>query len=665
VIASVATLSREEGSIHPSPGDPRESNSLDLLCKTFLLVCAALFALAVSLRLNGSSIFTWKELLRDNATSGGLLLSTPQPVRSDEWMVWTPAAIAQYEHGFPVENPALGAGKAPFLYSLPVRHYTMLFRPQLYGFFLLPLEWGYAWYWNVKVFGLLVAMFLLFRMLTGNSLIALFGSVWVFFSNYIQWWFSCPPMLPEMLSSWAVALVAAITVFRSRRVFTRLCATGTFVVTTLNFALCLYPPFQIPLLYLWLLIFGAFLYSRERNQQGRGDWQAPFYLIGGAVLSVLLLVPFFVELRPTFELLAASDYPGGRRSYGGELSWMHLFSGLMNFFNSESAYPERFKQANEAANFFPLWLPVLACTARDLVRHPRKHAIGLVCLGLILSLSIYALSPLPQWLCHVTLLSYCTEARSLLAIGVANIVFVLVTLPLLKARLEKKEWRWTMVIVAAVFCVIFLYLRCSVFANPTFLVPWRAIMLLLIDTGVVFALITGRFKVFAIGFGALLVATNALVNPVMVGLDPLLRSSPGVTIRELVRKDPAAAWVAYDSNPNSELLLASGANVLSGVKVVPDLMFYRLFDPEGRDKSAYNRYSFAHFVFRRDRKSVGIRYVAFPTHLVSIHPLNAALRVRNVRYFLFTRPFLNPATEGIELVRALPQNRIWIYRVIS
>jgi len=631
--------------------------------KWFLLGCAGLFVLAVSLRLNGSSVYMWKELLRDNTTSGGLLFSAPQGVRSDEWMVWTPAAIAQYERGFPAENPALGAGKAPFLYNLPVRHYTMWFRPQLYGFFVLPFEWAYAWYWNVKVFGLLAAMFLLFWKLTGHSLIAIFGSVWLFFSNYTQWWFSCPPMLPEMLASWALALVAAIMIVETGRTWIRLCATAVFVITTLNFALCLYPPFQIPLIYLWLLTFGAFLYSRRYDRQ---PWQPPLYcLMGGIMLVIVILVPFFVECRPTFARLAETSYPGLRRSHGGELGWMQLFSGLMNFFNSEAVYPEKFTQANEAANFFPLWVPMLLCTAGDLIAHPRKHAVALASLGIIIALSIYALCPLPRWLCSITFLSYCTEPRALLTIGVANILFVLTTLSVITERPQKRERVVAILSLVATFSLIWLYLQCAAIFNPKFLTSWRLALLLLLNSGVVLALVLRRIRVFAIGFCGLLVATNALVNPVMVGLGPLLRSAPNIVIRNLVRREPAAAWAAYDSNVNSELLLASGANVVSGVKVVPDLEFYRVFDPESRDQFVYNRYSFAHFVFRHDRVSVGLRYVAFPTHLVSIHPLNTALRGRNVRYFLFTHPFPDPASEGIELVEALPQNRIWIYRVIG
>src|ERR1700758_1961000 len=104
---------------------------LDRTGKLFLVACAAFFLANVAFRLNGSSVFMWKQLLHDPTDTGGLLLASPQSTRTDEWMIWTPAAKWQYEHDFPSTNPSLGAGKSPFLYSLPVKHYTTVFRPQL------------------------------------------------------------------------------------------------------------------------------------------------------------------------------------------------------------------------------------------------------------------------------------------------------------------------------------------------------------------------------------------------------------------------------------------------------------------------------------------------------------------------------------------------------
>lgn len=637
---------------------------LDRLGKFFLVACALLFLVGIVFRLNGSSVFTWNGILRDPSSANGLLLGAPEEVRSDEWLVWTPAAMWQYEHNFPAENPSLGAGKAPFLYSLPVKHYTACFRPQLYGFFLFSFERGYAWYWNVKVFGLLASAFLLFWTLTRNSLLSLFGALWLFFSNYTQWWFSCPPMLPDMLSSWSLAMVAAISLLETRRWLVRLCATVGLVVAAVNFSLCLYPPFQLPLAYLWLLVFGAYALFRRVGEPQQMNWQSALCFAAALTAIASVLNPFFSECRPTFEMLSATAYPGRRRSHGGELSWLQLFSGVMNFFNSEAAYPDKFKQPNEAANFLPLWLPVLAVTARDLLHNPRKHAIAIASLGAILGFSFYALCPLPDWFCRATLLSYCTEVRALLVIGVANVIFVVTMLPAIKQSLAQTARRPSLIVGATVVGLTVAYLLAAEPTSPKFLVWPRMLTFIALNGAIVILLLTSRIRMFAVAVVALLGASNALVNPIMSGLDPLLNSRPLLVVRQLIQQRPTAAWAAYGSNPHSELLMAAGATVVSGVKTVPDLDFYKPADPEGQNVSAYNRYSFANFLFRRDRVTAGIRYLGFPAHLVSMHPLHAALRARNVQYFLFTQPFSNPEMEGIQLVRAMPEHSIWIYSVL-
>ncbi len=99
--------------------------------------------------------------------------------------------------------------------SVPVRHYSMLFRPQFWGFFVFAEERGFAWFWNTKIFGLLISFYLLFRLLLGGrEALSAFGSIAVSYSSYVQWFFSCPPMLPEMLASWAFMLVAGKELFR-------------------------------------------------------------------------------------------------------------------------------------------------------------------------------------------------------------------------------------------------------------------------------------------------------------------------------------------------------------------------------------------------------------------------------------------------------------------
>jgi hypothetical protein len=636
---------------------------LDKGGKAFLLICGVLFIAAVAFRLNGSSSLTWNEHLHDAGNRGGLLLAEPQQVRSDEWMVWTPAAISQYEHGFPAENPSLGAGKAPFLYSLPVLHYTMCFRPQLWGFFIFDVEWGYAWYWNVKVFGLLASVFVLLWMLTRSTLLSLFGSLSLFFSSYVQWWFSCPPMLPEMISSWALALVGALLLVQRRGGRTKCVGGAAFVIGTANFILCLYPPFQIPLVYLGVLMFAAFLYGGDNGTRPQVTRRGAITLAGACLAVAALLVPFFIELRPTLEILSGTSYPGNRRSQGGELDWMAVFSGVMNFFNSNSAFPDKLGQPNGAANFYPLWIPFLLFTGRDLLAQPRKHAVALAALAVVVVMTVYALCPLPQWFCNVTLLSYCTEVRALLAIGVANVVFVVFTLPVLKERVAAMRAGSTLLGAGVGACLLCLYLWCAEPMNPGFLTTPRILTFFGIGAAILITLLRAPAPAFVAAFVSLLAVSNALVNPVMTGLDPLTRSGPGVIIKDLVRQNPGAAWAAFESNPNSEFLMALGATVISGVKTVPDLEFYRALDPAATELKVYNRYSFGLFTFAKDRNAVELQSGGFPTHLVKIHPLHPALQARGVTFFVFPRAFVDPAREGVELVHALPQRRMFIYTV--
>ncbi len=631
--------------------------------KWFLLVCAALFFAGVVFRLNGSSVFIWKSYLKDSGPSGGLLLSTPKDVRSDEWEVWTPALLSQARLDFPAENSSLGAGRTPLIYNLPVRDYTMCFRPQLWGFFIFDVERGYAWYWNAKIFGLIAAIFLLLRMLTGSFSLSLFGSLWLFFSHYVQWWFSCPPMLPEMLACWALALVAAVKIVRTARWTVRAGAIAVFIVAALDFILCLYPPFQIPLLYLGLGIFGAF-FIQHRSGSRRDTLLGAAWLGAALLVIAALLIPFLIECRQTFEIIAATSYPGQRRTNGGGLAWTQLFSGLIDFFNSETRFPDRFGQANEAANFLPLWIPACLITARALFAAPRRHAVALALLALIALFQLYALCPLPPWFCSATLLGFCTEVRMLLGIGVAGILFVTITFPLLKKELSALKARTLLILIALLGSLVFLYLSASAPANPKFLTQSRIVLLLAINLALLIAFLNLPARFFQIGFVAFLAADTAFINPVMTGLAPLLQATPAAAVEKIIRSDPNGKWAVYENNVFSEFLMAMGAGVVTGVKVVPDLAFYRRLDPAGRCAAIYNRYAFSCFFMPRDRTVFDVRYLGFPAHVVVVHPANPALRAAGIRYFVFGRLLADPAVQGLELLAALPQNQMWIYKLL-
>lgn len=249
---------------------------------------------------------------------------------------------------FPIENPSLGSGRAPLLMSIPVAYYTTLFRPQLWGFFLFEFERGFSFYWCAKIFGLLLASVFLLRQLGIRSrAIVAFGTVWLFFSSFVPWWFSSPAMLPELVASWAMCIGCAIAF--SQEMTTRRgigLAVAGFIFFGLNFVLCLYPPFQIPLVFLGLALLTGFWLEHRKDDHPVRLKRALLLLAGTSAVILLALVPFWLETRATLEVVAQTEYPGGRRSSGGSYSVWRLFAGIIGFFES----PSPVRSASERAS---------------------------------------------------------------------------------------------------------------------------------------------------------------------------------------------------------------------------------------------------------------------------------------------------------------------------
>ena len=131
---------------------------------------------------------------------------------------------------------------------------------------MLDTESGFAWFWNAKIFGLLVSFYILFLVLMrGRIALAVWGTIAVSYSSFIQWWFSSPAMLPEMLTSWAVMLLLGRVVFMDISFWKKIPAALALTAATINFLLCCYPPFEIPLLYLGLFLFIAFVWQRRKG----------------------------------------------------------------------------------------------------------------------------------------------------------------------------------------------------------------------------------------------------------------------------------------------------------------------------------------------------------------------------------------------------------------
>ncbi len=639
-------------------------------CPNLLPWCSvalvALFCLCVSLKLNGSSLGMWRNLLEEPGVARDLIFSSPKRIRVDEWAVWTPAMLSQARQvpPFPIENPNLGAGHAPLLMSLPVAYYTTIFRPQLWGFFLFNFERGFSSYWCCKVFGLLLATGWWLRMMGLRSrAFVIFGVIWIFFSSFTQWWFSSPAMLPEMIASWAICVGCAAQFIKPQDFWRRLFAILAFVFFGINFILCLYPPFQIPLCWLALVIlFG--LWCEEKNINGaRPDWRGLLWLAIALSAIVLLLIPFWFDVRTTLDVVANTAYPGGRRSLGGELSLFKLFSGVIGFFELEQAGPGIYNNICEASNFYPLWAAaaVAVIVARFRLRtliSPLVAALGIF----LIAMSLYCIAEIPSWLLRGTLLSFTTEKRTLLAIGIANIFFCCLFFDRYRFRIFSTLGAFLTGLISWLAVAGLLWTLWS--TDPLFFSDKLLLVLPFVINGALLVLFfwDALRKWVPAVLAALLIFSNAGINPIMCGLSPLVDSAGFREISKLHAADPNAKWIVYNSRYFAQLVKATGAPIFNGTKVVPDLPFLYRLDPRGNHDWIYNRYANIECELPHHGYQISAGLVYPDLYIWFFAPDLPILQKAGYRYALFPTAWPGAVSYGFSLCEKIQPGNLWVYR---
>ena len=621
------------------------------------LVVIVLFALCVAFRLNGSSVGVWQEVLREPGPPRGLLLFKPERIRADEWRVVTPSMLSQARQSrrFPIENESLGAGRAPLLMSVPVAYYTTFFRPQLWGFFLLDFERGFSFYWCCKVFGLLLAAVWLLRQIgIKNVGVLAFGALWIFFSSFVQWWFSTPAMLPEMMASWAMATGFTLQFFSKSSPRRLTFASLGFVFFGVNFVLCLYPGFQVPLLYVSVaIVIGIWLQRRATE-----DWQGKqgLMVLGVALaLLILILVPFWLSVRDTLQIVAQTVYPGPIRSRGGGLSLFSLLSGAFGFFESENHVLADYANSCEASNFYPLWVPVVVAVvmAKWRSRTPVPPLLIALAVPLVL-LSIYCLIPLPRWLAQTSLLGFATVTRLLLGIGIANILLCCVFLDSYRSR----------VLPGGVFAgsVAFLCLAAGFWMARPF-TDMR-----LVSTAVINAFLISLFfwerarPWFLAAFAALIISNGIGINPVMTGLSPLLEANAFRKIGNLHAADPENRWIVYENLNLAQMVKATGARVLNGTRIVPDMEFMQELAPQASDRMVWNRYATIAVELPGYGSNIAFQLVYDDLYLITLPPELPLLRSRGYGYLVFPRNWSNANLHGFSLVEQIEPAQLFIYK---
>jgi hypothetical protein len=562
-------------------------------CAAVVIGLTLVLSLNVLLNLNGSSSAMWRFFADGRLPDRGLLLGTAKDVRADEWMTQTPWMLSQAstDPPFQTSNPNVGDGATGLLVNLPIRHWTSLFRPQFWGFFILDFERAFSWYWNLKWYVLVVGSFLFFRIISrARALATIAGTVLVFFAPYMQWWYSTGAVLPEIvgltfLGLWAFHLI--------RRAQTRrgiLLGALTLLVVIQNFIYCCYPRFQIPLLYFALLAavwMGMTIRPRPTHRLFRyGCLGAVLGLVGVAGLA------WYNEVAPTLRLTAQLEYPGKVFSVGGDFAWSQFFVPFLAFGMTEFHFPAGLVNASNAAGFI-LLLPFIAVV---LANRPRAWRDRFVILMLCFAAAVgyFMIIGIPPALAKYSGWSLVYSTRGILPIGIA----------LIACFVRALAWTPSRRVISPAFGLILAgalgaaWWFCLSIVNQKYaeFVPGGLVLAIAVYLAVICILLVGRSQWLATALLMVpIVAAGALVNPIGRGLPGFYDSEAFRELRSFAGKDHSGRWLVIGRNLRSNyvpyLVKAAGGHVLSGIRCNPDMAVFEVLDPAREHFNVWNRFA--------------------------------------------------------------------------
>ncbi|MDH0172523.1 hypothetical protein N7367_13830 [Stenotrophomonas sp. GD04145] len=334
------------------------------------------------------------------------LLGKARGIRMDEWMVYTPYVQIAVANDFGATNAF-----SPYhetlrsFQALPLLDWGLLFKPYHWAFFILPPANAYSFFFMFMAMAFLCGWALFLRQLRVPPLAAVLVALTLYFSPYVQVWWT------TNWGAFALAPWVAVAWLRIDNRWLRILASAyALVVWLLAVA---YPPFIISA----LLAMGVLVLAFRR------DALTVARLLDAAVAGSLALLAFLGYFHEAIEIVRNTVYPGQRESAGGGVNPValltHGFPNLMTrgFYPLPAFEPSNACEIAVFSSLLPLFTAVLADWTQVL-RWARGHrlSLGVLVAGIAL-VACWIFLPVPMRIGQLTGLSMVPPTRALLALG--------------------------------------------------------------------------------------------------------------------------------------------------------------------------------------------------------------------------------------------------------
>ena len=553
----------------------------------FLLFC-------VVFEIHGSSISIYADIFGHPELSD-VIFGKYRPIRSDEWIVFTPFAFSQYFNNFSLISEIVRAAPTNMFmtYGQAVWHPAIIFRPAEIGFLFLDQGSGLAFFWMSRLIILFLVSFEFASfILQVDKKYAVIYAIMIAFSPLAQWWWAVNS-IAEILAAGQGVVVCWKMYLENIEVNKRFAYLAGFLFCAGVYIFGIYPAWQVPFGYVFLFCLIAI--SFQQKNALKSLWQDKIFWIAGFVIMLAPIAHAFYISRDMIELQMATEYPSRRFTTGGGASLPIFFEFLFRY-GSDILLPFASMQNApdnecEVASFFTM--TPLGFIMFFYLRFKLKQNDFLMTLLFVVTVLffIWEFTNIPGWLSKFSFMSMTTANRVRSAIDFAQLLMLFRGLSLIKnspepfARLILAEF------IAALSAVAIYH------SAPEWLIFKRGFIVFAFISLSVFLFLTPLNKKSFFTLSLLMLIMGITVNPINAGVDSVYKQPVGQKISEIVQNEVAlgnkkSLWIVEDDGiVLNDFPIMFGAPTINSVNVYPYFERWNKLDPAGENFKIYNRYA--------------------------------------------------------------------------
>ncbi len=577
--------------------------NLDWVTWVFLGIVALAGIFYTSFELTPSS---YGELLAQiGAPEEGPVLGNSRYIRSDEWAMTTPffqAAVRNDFHRFNATSfykEDLRGQSIPV--ALPLKDWGLVFKPQLWPFFLTSPAIAYSAFWALMMCGCLAGYQLLFRQFGADPLLAVAVSLMIFCCGFSQfWWTTFAPLIAGF--PWILLIL-----FSSLRWWHK-ALLFSWLMPVWGLA-DLYPGEIVDLAFISLVLVLAIRPALLRQPR-------EIAAVGiGALAMLLVIAAYYADVIPA---MRDSEYPGHRVAEPGIVSAAVALSQFFPYLAfTLSGYVPIIKsnicELGAVGSFLPV-LNLCLVRYRDVWNDRFVRRALIILMSALALVTFWETAPAPHWIGRILQWDTAPATRLLLASGLL-ITFASVLL-----------WSRNLITVTPA------RIRVFVLAGPL-----AAVLLKLGVYHVSLQASTRDLEVFAflcvaavvasyvpatVG-PAVLIAAIALVNVYAFGrFNPLQPAGPifltpetDITHQLRAAQDAAPDHILINANLPGATLNGLGVRAVSHTLMAPMPIFFRQYFPTmdaHQFNQVFNRVSHIQVTDDKLPRAVFMDYLAVP-----------------------------------------------------